>query len=87
MFNDLFGSAVDEIMRNNLGYIHLVANVWLLWPGSGWKNEINPLRMLVQDLYIQWLIRLISGWGNTRVNSYNNILSGSFGSAVEEQAS
>lgn len=46
--------------------------------------------MLVQDLYIQWLIwliRLISEWGNTRVNSYNNVLSGSFGSAVEEQAS
>lgn len=35
MFYDLFGSAVDEIMRNNLGSIYLVANVWLLWPGSG----------------------------------------------------
>ena len=42
MFYDLFGSAVDEIMRNNLGSIYLVANVWLLWPGSGWKNDVSP---------------------------------------------
>lgn len=35
MFNDLFGLVVDEIRRNNLGYIYLVVNVWFFWLGSG----------------------------------------------------